>query len=175
MEITIIEWLNGPGKDACGEARAWLRTLPENSTMGYAWSICHRADWMFWAAGEDRSPLSIENPAWRLAGCAIVRHTCWEALTDERSHNAVEVSERFANNDATSEELSAARSAADSAARSAAWSAADSAAWKAAEGAARCAAWSAARNAAEGAARSAAESAHADILRKFIVNPWGEA
>ena len=60
-------------------------------------------------------------------------------MTDQRSVVALDVAERFANGDATKEELDAARAAA----------------WNAAEGAARSAAW----NAAWGAARSAAGDA----------------
>ena len=60
-------------------------------------------------------------------------------MTDQRSVAALDVAERFANGDATKEELDAARAAA----------------WNAAEGAARSAAW----NAAWGAARSAAGDA----------------
>jgi len=80
---------------------------------------------------------------------------------DHRSANACDVAERFANGDATVDELGSA----ESAAWSAAWSAAESAAWSAAlsaaesaESAAESAAWSAALSAAE-SAESAAESA----------------
>ena len=75
---------------------------------------------------------------------------------DNRVSNCIEVTKKYLNEEATTEELSAARSAAESA-RLAAWSAARSAEWSAT--------WSAewsARSAAESAtlsARSAAESA----------------
>jgi hypothetical protein len=48
----------------------------------------------------------------RLIGCAGVRRLCWPLLSDERSFRAVEVSERFADGQATKEELKAARDAA---------------------------------------------------------------
>jgi len=86
---------------------------------------------------------------------------------DERSWKAIIVSRRYANGEATLEELqaawNAARNAAD-AARNAAWNAADAAwnaadaAWNAAD-AAWNAAWNAARNAAWNAARNAAWNA----------------
>ena len=76
---------------------------------------------------------------------------------DPQSVDACDVAERFANGEATVDELGAARGAARSAARSATWSAA-SAARSAARDAAESAAWSAAGSAAS-AAGSAAWSA----------------
>jgi len=76
---------------------------------------------------------------------------------DERSWKAIIVSRRYANGEATLEELQAARDAAWDAARDAAWDAAD-AAWDAADAAwdaARDTAWDAAWNAAWNAARDA--------------------
>ncbi len=72
-------------------------------------------------------------------------------MTDPRSIAALDVSERFANGNATKDELDAARDAAWDAARDAAWDAAWGAARDAARGAARDAAWDAARDAAWGA------------------------
>ena len=77
-------------------------------------------------------------------------------MTDQRSIAALDVSERFANGNATQDELDAARDAA----WDAAWAAARDAARDAAR-AARAAAWAAARAAARDAARAAARAARA--------------
>jgi len=90
----------------------------------------------------------------RLFTCWCVRNTplndgrvVWDLLTDERSRNAVVVAERFANGDATPDELSAARAAAWDAVLDAARDSAGDAARAAARDAARAAAWAAARDA----------------------------
>jgi hypothetical protein len=81
---------------------------------------------------------------------------------DQRSLNACDVAERFANGEATSDELDAAWAAARDEARDAAWAAARSAAWAAAGSAARYAAWAAAGSAAGAAAGAAAWAAASD-------------
>lgn len=58
-------------------------------------------------------------------------------MQDQRSKDALDVAERFANGEATEEERAAARAAAGDAARSAAWAAARAAEWAAAWDAAR--------------------------------------
>lgn len=86
-------------------------------------------------------------------------------LTDQHSRDALDVAERYANGDATDDELATARDAAV-AARDAAWAAecaawvADDTAWDAAEGAARAAA--------EGAARAITQDAQEARLREMI-------
>ena len=82
-------------------------------------------------------------------------------MADQRSVNALDVAERFANGDATEEELNAARAAASAAA----WDAASAAAWDAARAAAWDAAWDAARAAARAAAGAAAWDAAWDAAR----------
>ena len=147
MLINIKSWLKGEGRDACSEARKWMRSLGPNATMQDAWEKCHRADWMIWAASDERSKIGVNDQRWRLASCAIVRRTTirgrtlWDLLTDSRSRNAVDVSERFANGEASREELVAARVAARVAVLEldmewdatgvAAWDAAWAAAWAA--------------------------------------------
>ena len=109
-------------------------------------------------------------------------------MTDERSLNALDVAERYADGLANNEELDAARdaawdaardaawdaarAAARDAARAAAWDAARAAAWDAARDAARAAAWDAARDAAWDAARDAAR---ADQKEMFIKMCNGDA
>ena len=84
-------------------------------------------------------------------------------MTDQRSVAALDVAERFANGDATKEELDAAgaeaRAAAGAAAWAEAWAAARAAAWAAARAEAGAAAWAAARAEAWAAARAAAWAA----------------
>ena len=79
--------------------------------------------------GRHREVLAVKDVAseLRLWGCWCVRNTpisggktIWDLLTDERSRNAVEVAEKFARGEATSEQLSTA------------WAAAWDAAWVAA-------------------------------------------
>ena len=93
-------------------------------------------------------------------------------MTDQRSVSALDVAERFANGDATKEELDAARAAAGAAAGDAAWNAAEAAAmaaawnaaWNAAGGAAGGAAWFAAWDAAWDAARSAQKEKFRELI-----------
>ena len=180
MSIKIKSWLEGEGRDACSEARKWMRSLGPNATMQDAWEKCHRVDWMIWAASDERSKIGANDQRWRLASCAIVRRTTvcdrtlWDLLADSRSRNAVDVSERFANGEASREELVAARVAARAAVLDVEWdtarAAACAASWAAEGAAARAAAW----DAAWVAAGAAAGVEHANILREFITNPWGE-
>ncbi|MBR8312408.1 hypothetical protein KDW36_04245 [Burkholderia dolosa] len=75
-------------------------------------------------------------------------------MQDQRSKDALDVAERFANGDASDEELAAAWAAAWAAARAAAWAAARAAAW--------AAAWDAARD------------AQAEMLKRMCLGtaPW---
>jgi hypothetical protein len=112
-----------------------------------------------------------------------VRHL----MTDQRSVNALNVAENFANGAATEEELDAAWAAARAAAGDvagdaegdAAWAAAWAAAWDAAGdaawAAARAAAWAAAWDAAGDAAWAAARAAAGDAARAAAWDVAGDA
>jgi hypothetical protein len=148
MPETPMELIERKGLDPCGNARIWLASQPDIQT---AWKTCRRADWMLWILEE----IGYEDDrSFRLIACASVRETpladgrkVWDLLTDERSRNVVEVSERYANREATKAELDAARDAARDAAMASAWAARD-AAWAAsASSAAGDAAWDAAMDA----------------------------
>ncbi len=135
------------------------------STMAEVWANCPRVDWLVWMLNAIDAP--PDEKACRLYMVWCVRNTpladgrtTGDLLTDERSRNALEVAERAANGQATADELSAARSAAESAA------------WSAVRSAVRSAAWSAAESAAWSAARSAAWSAQAAQFRKVVPNPF---
>ena len=147
---------------ACAESHPFLDSC---TSLADAWDKCQHSDWMLWAL--DKIGWS-DDRIFRLFACwcalemplADGRKT-GDLLTDPRSREAVEVARRFANGEATREELAAAWAAAWSAAWSeAAWSAEWAAAWAAAESAA----WS---------AESAARSAEADQLRTLVgANPF---
>ena len=108
------------------------------------------------------------NRQWRLFAVWCARQV-QHLMTDQRSLDALDVAERYANGQATDEELSAAGDAARAAAwdiaRDAARDAAWDAAWAAAWAAARAAAWVAAWDAARAAARAAAWDAQ---KKKFL-------
>jgi len=144
--------------------------------MADAWEKCHRSDWMLWAL--DKIGYDDQRML-RLLACRFCREI-WHLLADERSRNAVEVAERYAEGQATKDELVAARAAAWAAARAAAR--ARAAAGAAAEAATEAAAWAAAWAATEAAARgagaaawAATEARQADIIREMIGNPFAVA
>jgi hypothetical protein len=107
---------------------------------------------------------------WRIFAVRCARRV-EHLMTDQRSKDALDVAERYANGQATDTELAAAgaaagtaawaaaRAAAKAAAKAAAWDAARAAAWAAAWDAARAAAWAAAWDAARAAAWATAKDA----------------
>ena len=128
--------------DACDPACKWQ----EGKDLETVWNTCERGDWMIWLLVNSENEVTDRELRLIAVKCARqVQHL----MKDERSINALDVAERFANGEATQEELTAARDAA-AAAGDAVWAAGD-AAW-----AARDAAWAAAR------------AKQAEIVREFI-------
>lgn len=152
--------------DACDEGRDWaLATGCE--TVAELWLRDDlRSDWRIWLACR-----VLPDNVLRKFACRCVREI-WHLLTDERSRNAVEVAERYADGLASDEELAIARDAVwdatRNAASAAAWDAARDAAWGAARDAAWDAAWGAAWDAARDAARNAARARQGEILRELV-------
>ena len=169
--------------DACQKGREFAEKY---NTMAEVWDACPRADWMLWILTAIEAPVNGKTE--RLFAIWCARHTPMHdgrttsvLLTDPRSVAALEVAERCAHGDATTEELAAAWVAAGDAAWAAAWVAAGDAAGDAARAAAGAAAWAAARAAAgdaagaaaRAAAGDAAEAAQANQLRTMVSNPFG--
>ena len=96
----MINWLK-EGR-ACKEGIDWCK---ENcGTMEDVWDKLKRVDWLVWVATREGV---LTDKELRLFACFCARQN-WNLLTDERSRNAIEVAERFANGKATKEELKAA-------------------------------------------------------------------
>ena len=110
---------------------------------------------------------SIDAPEVHLFAVRCVRQI-QHLISDERSLNALDVSEMYAVGNATSEEISAAWDAARAAVREAARAEALDAAREAARAEARAAAWAASWDAALDAAREAWEAARDAQQRDFI-------
>ena len=135
---------------ACDDGRAFALTQP---TMADVWDKCPRPDWLLWILHKlNRQP---DARMLRLFAVWCARNTplsdgrkVGDLLTDPRSLAALEVAERYANGNATYDELAAAGYAARAAARAAAG----------------YAAWD--------EARDAARAAQADQLRKMMPNPF---
>ena len=153
--------------DACDDAIEWAK---DYDNLQQAWDNCQRGDWMIWLINKMEWSNDKDLRLMAVAFARQVQHL----MNDQRSINALDVAQRYANGEATVDELRAARDAAW-----AAWAAAEAAwaAWAAAE-AARAAAWAAeAAEAAEAAAwaawaaAEAAEAAGADqanIIRQYL-------
>ena len=92
----------------CTEA---LRFRMQYQTFKEAWQACPRGDWMLWIA--QRVGVDLRTITRAKALCALtVRHL----MKDERSIKACEVALKFADGEATREELDAAADDADAAA-----------------------------------------------------------
>jgi len=149
MKTFIYESFFGHGNDPCYgmDDRPDWTYFPPSTILEILQNEAIPASDRIWAFTQ---PLSgVDDRTLRLFACKCVRDThlpdgrkVWDLLTDEHSRNAVIVAERFANGEATEEDLIAARDAARDAAWVAAWVAIE-AARDAAE-AARDAVWVAA-------------------------------
>lgn len=153
--MTIAEFCSR--HSACSEGREWA--LANCRNMDHAWETL-KPDWLIWVATR---PGVLDDRTLRLFAVWSARQV-QHLMADQRSIAAIDVSERYANGQATDQELAAARAAARAAAQDAA-SAARAAAWNAAREAARDAASAAALDAALDAASAAAGAAERDAAK----------
>jgi hypothetical protein len=137
--LTIEQFCNR--HDACADGREWA--LANCKDLTEVWQTA-KPEWLLWVATQPGVLADRELRLFAVYCARSVEHL----LTDERSHNAIDVAERHAHGKATDDELVTAWAAARAAEGAA----------RAAEGAAAWAARAAAR-AAEGAAEGAAARA----------------
>ena len=182
---------------ACIAGAKWALSISED--MADVWEAMieqGKRDWLLWTA---TSPGVFPDAVLRKLACRFIRETplsdgrrVWDLLTDERSRNAVEVAEAYADGKATNGELQAAYAtayatayaAADDAARAArascavayaaAYAASDDAAYAASDDAARAsyaAAYAASDDAAYAASDDAAKAAQIKMIAE-LGNPF---
>jgi hypothetical protein len=145
--------------DACSGGRTWATA--NCSTMQEAWEKAPYPSWVIWIATRQGVLTDRELRLFAVWCARQMQHL----LTDPRSINAIDVAERYANGEATDEELAAAWTAVLAAEGAADRAAANAAAWAAARGAA-WAAEGAASATARAAARGADSAAQAQWLRE---------
>ena len=160
LEMTIEEFCEI--HDACEEGRDWA--IANCKTMAECWEKLPPS-YLIWTATR---PNVLSEKELRLFAVFCCREA-WHLLVDERSRNAVEVTERFANGQASKEEMHVAYLAAVDAAREASCAAAYAAAYAATRAAAYTAADAA--DAAYVATRAATRQKQADWLRSNIIPP----
>ena len=154
--MTIAEFCDRHG--ACREGREWA--LDNCRDLPHAWETI-RPDWLVWMA---TCPGVLDDRTLRRFAVWCARQV-QHLMKDPRSIALLDVAERYAEGQATNEELQAARHAAW-----AAWSPSMAAA-QAAEAAGQ-AAWASAGDAAWDAARAAARAAQAAWLRANATPNW---
>jgi len=98
---------------ACTDGKEWA--IANNKTMDEVWNTS-KPEWLVWIATR---PNVLTEKELILFSCFCVRRV-WHLLDDEGSKNAVVVAEKYANGEATKDELSAAAYAAANAANAAA-------------------------------------------------------
>jgi hypothetical protein len=94
--------------NACYDLRSYALSISDN--MADVWDRLvsdQKITWLLWA-----TEYAMPKKCLRLMACRFVRETpianggtVWDLLTDERSRNAVDISERFAKGDASKDEL----------------------------------------------------------------------
>ena len=156
--------------DACKEGRDWAITQP---TMADVWDNCPRCDWLGWLA---QRVDAADARTLRLFAVWCARFTplgdgrvTGDLLTDPRSLAALETAERYANGQATKEELAAAATA------DAAYAAASDAAYAAAaasDAAVALRAEAASDATAAAAYAATARLAQANQFRLMVANPF---
>jgi len=161
-KISIQDTLRKLG--ACNDAKEWAK----DKTWPEIFETCHRGDWLLWLYRRT-NPDNLKELMRTKAHCALtVRHL----MKDQRSINACEVALKFADGQATREELNAyAADAADAAAYAAYTADAYAAAAAYAAYAAADAAYDAADSAyaaADSAAKIRNQKRTADICRKYL-------
>ena len=165
--------------EACKEAVDWSRqydSLDPYEALKKGWNECDNGGWMLWFAGKIWNEYTREM---RLAACDIAESVVHLPGKHEKvCRETIAIARRYANGEATDEELRAAADSATHSARSEAdWvtlsaysacSAACSAADSATHSAADSAAYWAARSAAYWAARVSQQIKNAELTRKWI-------
>ena len=152
--MSIIEFCDR--HDACTDGREWA--LANCRDMDHAWEVL-KPEWLIWVATRDGV---LDDRTLRLFSVWCARQV-QHLMTDPRSVAALDAAERFANGEATADELAAAEAAARAAAGAAAWAGA----WAAADAAADAAwaAWAAAEAAAWAAAGAARDAARDESIK----------
>ena len=116
--MSIIEFCDR--HHACADGREWA--LANCRDMDHAWEVL-KPEWLVWVATRDGV---LDDRTLRLFAVWCARQV-QHLMTDPRSVAALDAAERFANGEATADELAAARDAARAAASGAAGAAAGAA------------------------------------------------
>ncbi len=152
--------------NACSEG---LQFALKYRAMSDVWDNCPTANWLLWITYKTGRP---DDRTLRLFAIWCARNTpladggkTGDSITNPQSFVALDVAERFANGQASQDELAAARAAARDAVWDAAGYAARAAAWYSAWDAAANAAWYSAWD-------DAADKAQATQFRAMVKNPF---
>jgi hypothetical protein len=130
------------GLRACAEAQEWAKG---HESLDEAWAACPRADWMLWLLA--RTTADQNDPRFRLTACDFAELSM--------PHRAIQVARKFANGEASREEMAVAGAAA---AAQGAFAAAGATSWVAHGAACRALMYS----------EEPFGGPHADILRKYF-------